>query len=292
MNDVPKPVYLEDKLQEVRRDGHLTYRSGALPTWCPGCGYFSVSEGVTKALTRLEIPAHDVVVVSGIGCASRFPFFLEAYGFHTLHGRTLPVATGVKQANDSLTLLAIGGDGDAFAIGAGHIPHAARRNVDITYLVLDNGIYGLTKGQTSPTSALGFVTTTSPFENRDQPLNPLMMLLSYRASWVGQGYAGRPHDLAELIAAAIAHRGFSYLHVLSPCVTFDKTDKTYARLDLEVRDLPADHDGADLMAAMAEAQRAEAPALGVYFREDRPTLGDAMDEIVLRAGEAPAAAAE
>lgn len=289
MNEVSKPVYLEDKLQEIRRDGHQTYRSGALPTWCPGCGYFSVSEGVTKALTRLEIPAQDVVVVSGIGCASRFPFFLEAYGFHTLHGRTLPVATGVKQANDRLTVLAIGGDGDAFAIGAGHIPHAARRNADITYLVLDNGIYGLTKGQTSPTSALGFVTTTSPYESRDQPLNPLMMLLSYRAGWVGQGYAGRPHDLAELIAAAIAHRGFSYLHVLSPCVTFDKTDRTYARLDLEVRDLPADHDSADLMAAMAEAARAEAPALGVFFKEDRPTLGDAMDEIVQRAGGQPAA---
>jgi len=289
MMNVREPVYLEDKLEEVKQSGKLAYRSHTLPTWCPGCGYFSIVEGVSKAMTEIGLDQKDTVCVSGIGCASRFPFFLEAYGFHTLHGRTLPVATGVKQANDRLTVLAIGGDGDAFAIGAGHIPHAARRNVDITYLVLDNGIYGLTKGQTSPTSALGFVTTTSPYESRDQPLNPLMMLLSYRAGWVGQGYAGRPHDLAELIAAAIAHRGFSYLHVLSPCVTFDKTDRTYARLDLEVRDLPADHDSADLMAAMAEAARAEAPALGVFFKEDRPTLGDAMDEIVQRAGGQPAA---
>jgi 2-oxoglutarate ferredoxin oxidoreductase subunit beta len=224
-----------------------------------------------------------VVVVSGIGCASRFPFFMETYGFHTLHGRTLPVATGIKQANDALTVLAVGGDGDAFAIGAGHIPHAARRNVDITYLLLDNGIYGLTKGQASPTSAIGFVTQTTPYENRDEPLNPLMMLLAYHASWVGQAYAGRPHHLTQMIAEAIAHRGFSYLHVLSPCVTFDKTNKTYANLDLEVRDLPDDHDPSDRMAAMAEAAKADTPSLGLFFREERATLGDAMTEIAQRA---------
>lgn len=283
MNETSGPVYIEDKLEQIRSDGHLGYRSALLPTWCPGCGYFSVSEGVTKALNDLSILGKDVVVVSGIGCASRFPFFMETYGFHTLHGRTLPVATGIKQANDALTVLAVGGDGDAFAIGAGHIPHAARRNVDITYLLLDNGIYGLTKGQASPTSAIGFVTQTTPYENRDEPLNPLMMLLAYHASWVGQAYAGRPHHLTRMIAEAIAHRGFSYLHVLSPCVTFDKTNMTYANLDLEVRDLPADHDPGDRMAAMAEAARTDAPGLGLYYREERATLGDAMAEIAQRA---------
>jgi 2-oxoglutarate ferredoxin oxidoreductase subunit beta len=283
MNETSGPVYIEDTLEQIRGDGHLGYRSALLPTWCPGCGYFSVSEGVTKALNDLSIPGKDVVVVSGIGCASRFPFFMETYGFHTLHGRTLPVATGIKQANDALTVLAVGGDGDAFAIGAGHIPHAARRNVDITYLLLDNGIYGLTKGQASPTSAIGFVTQTTPYENRDEPLNPLMMLLAYHASWVGQAYAGRPHHLTQMIADAIAHRGFSYLHVLSPCVTFDKTNKTYANLDLEVRDLPDDHDPSDRMAAMAEAAKADTPSLGLFFREERATLGDAMTEIAQRA---------
>ena len=283
MNESSRPVYLEDKLKQIRGDGHLDYRSALLPTWCPGCGYFSVSEGVTQALNALNIPGKDVVVVSGIGCASRFPFFMETYGFHTLHGRALPVSTGIKQANDALTVIAVGGDGDAFAIGAGHIPHAARRNVDMTYLLLDNGIYGLTKGQASPTSSIGFVTQTTPYENRDEPLNPLMMLLSYHASWVGQAYAGRPHHLTEMIGEAIAHRGFSYLHVLSPCVTFDKTDKTYARLDLEVRDLPEDHDPSNHMAAMAEAAKTEAPGLGLYYRQERATLGDAMDEITERA---------
>lgn len=282
MNEHVKPVYLEDKLEEIREDGHQNYRSKSLPTWCPGCGYFSMAEGFTLALNKLGLEFKDVVTVSGIGCASRFPFFVSTYGFHTLHGRTLPVATGIKLANDALTVIAVGGDGDAFAIGGGHIPHAARRNVNLTYLVFDNGIYGLTKGQTSPTSALGFKTSTTPFENGDEPLHPLMMLLSYRASWVGQSYAGHPHHLADMITEAIAHKGFSYLHILSPCVTFDKTNRTYANLDMQVRDLPADHDSSNLMAAMEEASRDEHPAMGVFYKEDRPTLTEVMDATVKR----------
>ena len=289
MTEPLKPVYLEDKLNEVRGDGHLTYRSSSLPTWCPGCGYFSVAEGVAIAFNRLKVPMKDAVVVSGIGCASRFPFFMETYGFHTLHGRVLPVATGVKVANDALTVLAVGGDGDAFAIGGGHIPHAARRNVDITYLVFDNGIYGLTKGQTSPTSVEGFVTPSTPYASHDRPLNPLMMLLSYGASWVGQAYAGRPHHLTDMIAEAVAHRGFSYLHILSPCVTFDKTEKTYANLDVRVRDLPDDHDASNQLAALEQATRMDMPALGLFYREERPTLADGMNDIAAQAtGNAPA----
>jgi 2-oxoglutarate/2-oxoacid ferredoxin oxidoreductase subunit beta len=277
MNKLVKPVYLEEKLEEIRADGHQEYRSKSLPTWCPGCGYFSMAEGLTFALNRLEIDFKDVVAVSGIGCASRFPFFVSTYGFHTLHGRVLPVATGVKIANDDLTVIAVGGDGDAFAIGGGHIPHAARRNVDMTYLVFDNGIYGLTKGQASPTSALGFRTPSTPYENADAPLNPMMMLLSYGASWVGQAYAGHQHHLVDMIEAAISHRGFSFLRVLSPCVTFDKTDNTYANLNMMVRDLPEDHDDGDLMAALAEAAHTGHPALGVFFKEERATLRQAMD---------------
>ncbi len=279
-----KPVYLEEKLRQVQESGRLGYRSKALPTWCPGCGYFAIVEGVTAALNQLGIPNRDAVVVSGIGCSSRFPFFMNTYGFHTLHGRTLPVATGVKTANDALTVVAVGGDGDGFAIGGGHVPHAARRNLDVTYLLFDNGIYGLTKGQTSPTSVTGFKTTTTPYENPDRPLNPLLMLLSYGASWVGQSYAGRPAHLKEMIAAAIAHRGFSYLHILSPCVTFDKTSKTYVNLEMQVRDLPAEHDPASLGAAMALAMNQDRPALGLYYKEDRPTLGDALDQLVVKAG--------
>ncbi len=283
MNEHIKPVYLEEKLEEIRADGHLEYRSKSLPTWCPGCGYFSMAEGLTTALKRLEIDFKDVSVVSGIGCASRFPFFVNTYGFHTLHGRVLPVATGVKIGNDDLTVVAVGGDGDAFAIGGGHIPHAARRNVDMTYLVFDNGIYGLTKGQTSPTSALGFQTSSTPYENHDAPLNPLAMLLSYGASWVGQAYAGHHHDLADMITEAISHKGFSFLRVLSPCVTFDKTNNTYANLNMSVKHLPDDHDPSNLSEAMTAALEVDKPALGVYYRENRATLGEMMDATIAKA---------
>lgn len=288
MAGLREPVYLEEKLEEIKASGRLSYRSKLLPGWCPGCGYYGIVEGVTAALNSLGTAKKDVVIVSGIGCASRFPFFIDVYGFHTLHGRTLPVATGVKLANDRLTVIAVGGDGDGFAIGGGHIPHVARRNVDITYLLCDNGVYGLTKGQTSPTSEVGFQTHTSPYGNPDRPLNPLMMLLSYGASWVGQAYAGEPHHLAEMITRAVAHRGFSYLHILSPCVAFDKTSKTYKNLELAVRHLADDHDAGDLMAAIAEARRGETPALGVLYCERRPTLSDSLDEIIRKAGGRPA----
>ena len=281
--ELKEPVYLEEKLQDIQDNGRLDFRSGSLPTWCPGCGYYSMTEGVTNALNDLGLKNENVVCVSGIGCASRFPFFVDVYGFHTLHGRTLPVATGIKTANDDLTVVVVGGDGDGFAIGGGHIPHAAKRNVDITYLLFDNGIYGLTKGQTSPLSGQGFKTSTTPYENREQPLNPLMMLLSYGASWVGQAYAGLPHQLAEMIEQALAHRGFSYLHVLSPCVTFDKTTMTYKNLDMMVCDLPENHDSSDLMAAMAHAQNVDAPAMGLYYAEQRPTLADGLNNTIERA---------
>lgn len=284
MGDNIQPVYLEEKLHEVEESGRLGYRSKTLPTWCPGCGYFSIVEAVASALCELKVPNENAVVVSGIGCSSRFPFFVNTYGFHTLHGRALPVATGVKTANDALTVVAVGGDGDGFAIGGGHVPHAAKRNVDITYLLFDNGIYGLTKGQTSPTSAQGFRTPTSPYDNPDRPLNPLLMVLAYGASWVGQAYAGRPAQLREMITQAMAHRGFSYLHILSPCVTFDKTHRTYSNLGVQVRDLPAGHDPSDRLAALREAMHDETPALGLYFREDRPTLGDSLDSLVGKAG--------
>jgi len=288
MTDVKKPVYLEEKLDEIGESGRLDYRSHSLPTWCPGCGYFSIVEGLTTALNQQGIQPKDTVVVSGIGCASRFPFFVNTYGFHSLHGRALPVATGIKVANVDLSVIVVGGDGDGFAIGGAHVSHAARRNVDITYILFDNGIYGLTKGQASPTSAYGFKTSTTPFGNRDVPLNPLMMLLAYGAGWVGQAYSGRPRHLARMIGQAMAHRGFSYLHVLSPCVTFDKTSKTYHNLNMTVDDLPEDHDPTDHAAALVLAGKTKRPALGLYYREIRPTLGDRMDEISRRASSSPA----
>ena len=194
------------------------------------------------------------------------------------------MAAGIKMANDDLSVLAIGGDGDGFAIGGNHIPHAARRNVNITYLLFDNGIYGLTKGQTSPTTVVGFKTKTTPYENSDQPLNPLMMLLSNGTSWVGQAYAGNTHHLNDMISEAMAHGGFLHLHILSPCLTSDKTSMTYKNLGMTVRDLPEDHDSTDLIAAMAQARDTAAPALGVCYKKSRPTLSENLDDIARIAG--------
>ncbi|MEO5349500.1 MAG: thiamine pyrophosphate-dependent enzyme [Magnetococcus sp. YQC-3] len=285
MSMMEKSVFVDAKLQEVRESGRLEYRSSSLPTWCPGCGYFAIVEGVTYACNEMRIPQEQAVLVSGIGCSSRFPFFVNLFGFHTLHGRALPVATGIKTANDRLTVIAVGGDGDGFAIGGGHIAHAAKRNVDITYLLFDNGLYGLTKGQTSPLSALGLRTPTSPFDNPERPLNPLMMLLAYGASWVGQAYAGHPDHLKEMIRQAIAHRGFSYLHILSPCVTFDKTSKTYRKLGMEVKQMPSTHATDDLIAAIQLTQEQKNPLVGVYYQQLRPTLADTFAQVIAQATE-------
>lgn len=277
-----RPPFVEDVISEIKISGKLNYRSKALPTWCPGCGYFAMVDALTVAFRELNWANEEIVVVSGIGCASRFPFFINSYGFHTLHGRALPVATGIKTSNPKLKVVVVGGDGDGFAIGGAHMPHAARRNLDITYMLFDNGIYGLTKGQASPTSAKGFKTGTTPTGNLDSPLNPMLMMLSYGAGWVGQSYAGHPEHLRVMIKQALEHRGFSYLHIVSPCVTFDKTDRTYKNLDTAVRDLPKTHNSEDKLMAIKEAMNDATPAMGLFYKEDRPTLDDNLDEIINR----------
>ena len=153
------------------------YDSGVKPIWCPGCGDYAVLSALRQAFARLEIPEHEIVVASGIGCSSRLPTFLSTFGIHGVHGRVLPMATGVKLGRPETHVVAVGGDGDGFSIGVGHLPHAARRNVDITYIVMDNSIYGMTKGQPSPTSVEGIVRKASPYGSQERPLNPLLMVL-------------------------------------------------------------------------------------------------------------------
>ena len=256
MNDATPqdPPLLDSKvafdLGAVKQSGILGYRSDALPTWCPGCGYYGITLAITKALRALEIPNRNLVVISGIGCAGRYPFFVKGYGLHATHGRALPIASGVKAANPELTVLVIGGDGDGMAIGGGHLPHAIRRNVDITYLMFDNGIYGLTKGQTSPTTPSGQITGTHPYGNPDAPLNPLALGLAYRGSFVAGGYAAEHRPLAEIIRRAIAHRGFSFVSMVTPCITFDRVNITYDRLREAWQPVPAAHDATDHAAAM------------------------------------------
>jgi 2-oxoglutarate ferredoxin oxidoreductase subunit beta len=240
-------------------------KSDVKPIWCPGCGDFGVLNALLKALTDLKLDPAHVAIASGIGCSGRFPAFVNAYGFHGVHGRVLPLATGIKLANPELTVFAVGGDGDAFSIGAGHLPHAARRNVDITYIVMDNEIYGLTKGQPSPTSPVGMEKKASPYGTYDSPLNPIAMVLAYGATFVARGFSSQPRDLTELIKRAVQHPGFAFIQAISPCVTFYDT---YAHFKETTAPIPEDHDSTDPAAAIQLALKRDVQYLGVFYEED------------------------
>ncbi len=226
-----------------------------------------------SALAQLALEPENVAFVSGIGCSGKISGYLNSYAFHGVHGRALPVATGVKLANRALTVIAAGGDGDGYAIGAGHFVHTVRRNPDITYIVMDNQTYGLTKGQSSPTSAAGYVTATSPSGNPESPLNGLALALAAGGTFLARGFSAQPKALVDLIAAAIRHPGFAIVEVLSPCVTYNKIN-TYAWFKEHVVDLPAQADYAphDRRAAFDALMRDDAIALGVIYREERPTF--------------------
>ncbi len=269
---VPKPMVMADLKGKVD------------PDWCPGCGDYGVLAAVQKALVELQIPKHDVVTVSGIGCSSNFPGFIDTYGMHTLHGRSLPVANGMKLANHDMTVLVTGGDGDGFGIGVGHFVHSMRRNVDLTYLVMDNQIYGLTTGQTSPTSRLGMKTKSMPFGNLENPANPISIALAAGATFVARGFSADQKHLTELIKQAISHKGFSFIDVFSPCVTYNH-DNTFQWFRPRVKKLEdAGHDPSDWIAAMEKSlQWGDEIPIGLFFeRNDLPTLHEV--EPVLKKG--------
>lgn len=245
------------------------------PDWCPGCGDFGVLAAVQKALVELQIPNHQVATVSGIGCSSNFPGFINTYGMHTLHGRSIPVASGLKMANHNLTVLVTGGDGDGFGIGVGHFVHAMRRNINLTYMVLDNQVYGLTTGQTSPTSRIGMKTKSNPYGNMDTPVNPITLALSAGATFVGRGFSGEQKHLTELIKLAIQHKGFSFLDIFSPCVTYNK-DNTFQWFRPRVKKLEDDaaYDATNWIGAMERATvwGDEIPIGKFFERTDLPSL--------------------
>lgn len=257
------------------------WKSDMKPIWCPGCGDFGVLNALLKALVDLNLDPANVAIASGIGCSGRFPAFVNAYGFHGVHGRVLPLATGIKMANPELTVFAVGGDGDAFSIGAGHLPHTARRNVDITYVVMDNEIYGLTKGQPSPTSPLGMEKKAAPYGTYDSPLNPIAMVLSYGATFVARGFSSQPRDLAELIKRGVQHPGFAFIQVMSPCVTFYDT---YAHFKEVTAPIPADHDPTDRVSAMKLALETGVQYLGVFYQEEQLSHHARVTQVRERAG--------
>jgi 2-oxoglutarate/2-oxoacid ferredoxin oxidoreductase subunit beta len=211
------------------------YKSGTKPVWCPGCGDFTVLSAITKALASLQLPPHEVAVVSGIGCSSRIPAYTTCYGFHGVHGRALAAGTGLKVARPDLTVLVTGGDGDGYSIGGNHFMHACRRNVDLTYIVMDNHVYGMTKGQASPTTEPDWDNKLSPGGTGIRAFNPLVIALAAGANFVARGFSGDPNGTAEIIAQAIRHPGFSFVEVMSPCVTFRPEQKHWKDL---VREAP------------------------------------------------------
>ncbi|MEA3143626.1 MAG: 2-oxoglutarate/2-oxoacid ferredoxin oxidoreductase subunit beta [Thermoplasmata archaeon] len=274
--DHVKPIATPGQLPTA---GPLTakdYKGTLPPVWCPGCGDFAVLAAMQKALADLKIPPHEVAMVSGIGCSSRFPHFMNAYGFHAVHGRSLPVAVGLKLAMPDKLVIAVGGEGDGMAIGAGHFVHTARRNPKLVYVMMDNEIYGLTKGQASPTSELGLKTKTTPFSNAersaDQPINPLALAMISGATWVARAYSGKVKELTDLIKAAIAHEGYAFLQVISPCVTFHDI---YEAAKANQRQLEPTHDRHDKFAALHAAMN-DHWVTGLFYEEQRQTLGGAI----------------
>ncbi len=204
-----------------------TFKSAVKPVWCPGCGDYSVLSAITKALAMIGRPPHEVGVVSGIGCSSRIPAYTSCYGFHGVHGRALAAATGLKLARPDLTVLVTGGDGDGYSIGGNHFMHACRRNVDLTYIVMDNHVYGMTKGQPSPTTEPDWDSKLAPGGTKVRVFHPLVVALAAGANFVARAFAGDPNGTAAIIARAIRHPGFSFVEILSPCVTFRPEQKEW-----------------------------------------------------------------
>lgn len=254
------------------------------PTWCPGCGDFAVLAAFFKVLEKLQIPHEKICTIAGIGCSSRFPYFVNGHGVHFIHGRALPLATGVSLSRPDLHVFAFGGDGDGYSIGGNHLDHAARKNVNLTYVVMDNFVYGLTKKQTSPTSPKGFKSKTDPTGAIDQPINPMKKLVYGGASFVARTHAAQVKHMMEVFERAILHPGFSVVEVLSECVVFypgifdDGNPRKGGEFDVieekKWDDSPEDadrHDVTDDNAAYQLATLQYPGKFGVFYETDRPT---------------------
>ncbi|HKY05530.1 MAG TPA: 2-oxoacid:ferredoxin oxidoreductase subunit beta [Blastocatellia bacterium] len=253
-----------------------TYESVVEPDWCPGCGDFGVLRALEIAAGRLGIRPKDLMVVSGIGCSSNLPGFIHTYGVHSLHGRAVAVATGIKLANHDLKVVITGGDGDGYGIGLGHFIHAMRRNLDLTYIVMNNQIYGLTTGQASPTTMKEMRTKSTPLGNVELPINPIALAMVSGATYVARGFSGENKHLADLIAGAIAHKGFSLVDVFSPCVTYNKVNTyDYFRKRVYKLEAEADYGATDVEMALTKSfEWNDRIPIGVFYRDEQPTYED------------------
>ena len=243
------------------------FRTSEKSWWCPGCGDFGVLAALQKALVELGIEPEKVALVAGIGCSGKIGNYINSYNLHVVHGRSLPGAVGVKLANRELTVIAAGGDGDGFAIGMGHFMHALRRNVNVTYIVMDNQIYGLTKGQTSPTSDLGFKTKSTPAGNVEHTVNPLQLAIASGCTFVAQGFSSNQKQLVEVIKQAILHEGFSFVNTYSPCVTFNRVNTyDWFKANLSNLDDAQEYDRSDRQAAMQKLMETNEMLTGIVYQ--------------------------
>ena len=242
------------------------------PDWCPGCGDFGVLNSLQRACAELGLKPHQILTVSGIGCSSNLPGYFNAYGMHTLHGRALAVATGAKLGNHELNVIVTGGDGDGYGIGGNHFSHTARRNVDLTYIVMNNQIYGLTTGQISPTSNQGMKTKSTPFGNVEMPANPITSSIMNGATFVARGYSSDVRHLTQLMKKAIQHKGFSLVDVFSPCVTFNH-DNDHSFFKGRVKKLEDEgHDTTDWQSACEKAMLwGDTIYTGLFFQTEEVT---------------------
>jgi 2-oxoglutarate ferredoxin oxidoreductase subunit beta len=250
------------------------------PVWCPGCGNYAVLTAVKRALTALGVAPHQVAVISGIGCSGRLSHYLNTYSLHGTHGRALPTALGVKGARPDLTVLTVGGDGDGLGIGGGHISHAARKNVDLTYIMVDNAIYGLTKGQASPTTPWGHKTKTTPYGAYEDTLSAIPIFLVYDISFVARS-ALDIDALTDVLTEAVRHPGMAMVHVVSRCQTFPAFE--YKQVASQFTPLPEGYDPSDKLKALELAYSVDPVYTGVFYKTIKPTLGARLEEETRRA---------
>ncbi|MBM0867750.1 2-oxoglutarate/2-oxoacid ferredoxin oxidoreductase subunit beta [Staphylococcus auricularis] len=257
------------------------FRNNVKPNWCPGCGDFSVQAAIQKAAANVGLEPEDVAIITGIGCSGRLSGYINAYGVHGVHGRALPLAQGVKMANRDLTVIASGGDGDGYAIGMGHTIHALRRNMNMTYVVMDNQIYGLTKGQTSPSSAVGFVTKSTPKGNIEKNVAPLELALSSGATFVAQGFSSDIKGLTKMLEDAINHDGFSFVNVFSPCVTYNKINTyDWFKENLTSMEDIESYDLSDKKAAMKTILEYDSLIKGIVYQDTTtPSYESQVDQL-------------
>jgi 2-oxoglutarate ferredoxin oxidoreductase subunit beta len=261
------------------------FKGKADPDWCPGCGDFGVLTALKQALVELNLRPHQVMTISGIGCSSNLPGYVSTYGMHTLHGRALAVATGAQLANHDLKIIVTGGDGDGYGIGGNHFVHSMRRNVDLTYIVMNNQIYGLTTGQISPTSTKGMKTKSTPTGSVENPIFPVSLAIAAGATYVARGYTGQVKHLVDLIKGGIQHKGFALIDTFSPCVTFnlDNTHEFFKHRTKKLEDMG--HDPTDFAAAIQKSYEwGDEIPIGLFWkREDLPSL-DQLEPILDEGG--------